>query len=118
MGCGRLFEGGAEQMYQSLRKITALPVETRLYCAHEYTETNGQFALTLEPNNLDLQNTMEKVHQLRAMNQPTVPSTLAQEIKTNPFLRAQSAEIQATVSLINHAEIDVFTEVRKRKDVF
>ncbi len=118
MGCGRLFEGSAEQMYQSLQKITALPADTQIYCTHEYTQANGQFALTIEPDNLDLQSTMRSVNSLRSLNQPTVPSTLAQELKTNPFLRANSPAIHATLALQNHSDIEVFTEIRKRKDTF
>lgn len=116
MGCGRLFEGTARQMHQSLQKIAALPTDTRLYCAHEYTQTNGQFALTIEPDNRNLHDIMNKVKELRSLNQATVPSTLAQELKTNPFLRANSPAIQKKLALPNHSDVEVFTEIRRRKD--
>lgn len=118
MGCGRLFEGSAKQMYQSLQKIAALPDATRIYCAHEYTQTNGEFALTIEPDNLDLQNTMQRVNTLCANGQATVPSTLAQEIKTNPFLRTNSPALRANLAMQKQTDVEVFAEIRKRKDVF
>jgi len=80
MGCGRLFEGSAEQMWQSLQQIKQLPAQTRLYCAHEYTQANGKFALTLEPENLQLQHRVQQVDTLRKQQNPTVPSTLEQEL--------------------------------------
>lgn len=118
MGCGRLFEGSAEQMQSSLKKFTALPSDTKIYCAHEYTLNNAQFALTMEPDNKDLQNTLERVKQLRSNNQPTVPTTIKQELATNPFLRANSANIQRTLNMQNVSELAVFTEIRARKNCF
>lgn len=88
MGCGRMFEGTPDQMWSSLSKLTVLPKETRIYCGHEYTEANGRFALSVEPGNSALQRRMEEVKALRAAGKPTIPSTLALEIETNPFLRA------------------------------
>ena len=88
MGCGRMFEGTAEQMWSSLSKLTVLPKETRIYCGHEYTEANGRFALSVEPGNEALQRRMQEVKALRAAGKPTIPSTLGQELETNPFLRA------------------------------
>ncbi|RME64928.1 MAG: hydroxyacylglutathione hydrolase, partial [Alphaproteobacteria bacterium] len=88
MGCGRLFEGTPTQMWASLSKLAALPPETRIYCAHEYTQANGRFALTVEPDNPALAARMKAVDAARAAGQPTVPSTLADELATNPFLRA------------------------------
>ena len=118
MGCGRLFEGSAAQMWQSLQALRALPPETRLYCAHEYTLTNGRFALSLEPNNPALQQRMLKVQQLRAENRPTVPSTIAQEQATNPFFRADDPAFKAALNCPDQPALAVFTEVRKRKDIF
>lgn len=118
MGCGRLFEGTAAQMWQSLQALRALPPETRLYCAHEYTLTNGRFALTVEPNNPALQQKMTEVRQLRAENKPTVPSTIAQEQATNPFFRADVPAFKAALNSADQSALAVFTEVRKRKDVF
>lgn len=92
MGCGRLFEGTPGQMYASLAKLAALPDDTRVYCAHEYTLANGRFALTVEPGNPALQARMAAVEALRAQGEPTVPSRLAEEKATNPFLRAANVE--------------------------
>ncbi len=118
MGCGRLFEGSAAQLWHSLQALRALPPETRIYCAHEYTLTNGRFALTLEPNNPALQARMLEVQQLRADNKPTVPSTIAQEQATNPFFRADVPAFNAALNCTVQAALAVFTEVRKRKDMF
>ncbi|MFN3747710.1 MAG: hydroxyacylglutathione hydrolase [Sphingorhabdus sp.] len=96
MGCGRLFEGTAEQMYSNMRKLEALDDETRIYCAHEYTQSNGRFALTVEPDNSALVSRMEKVNAMREAGEPTVPTTIALERATNPFMRAASvAELAA-----------------------
>lgn len=96
MGCGRLFEGTAEQMYSNMRKLEALGDETRIFCAHEYTQSNGRFALTVEPDNSALVSRMEKVNAMREAGEPTVPTTIALERATNPFMRAASvAELAA-----------------------
>ena len=118
MGCGRLFEGTPEQMYDSLQKLQALPPATRIYCTHEYSQANGRFALSVEPDNVQLQQKMPKVQALRAENLPTVPSTIAQEIATNPFFRTDSLTIQKTLGLAGKTPVEVFTELRKRKDTF
>jgi len=89
-GCGRLFEGTAEQMHDSLTKLRQLPEDTLVYCGHEYTEKNIQFALTLEPNNKHLTEKMQRARSLRAKGISTVPSTMAEEMETNPFLRWES----------------------------
>jgi len=118
MGCGRLFEGTPEQMWNSLSKLMALPDETRVFCAHEYTAANGAFALSVEPKNAALVARMAEVKRLRADGLPTVPSTLALEKETNPFLRPMSAEIQAMIGLKGAPLTDIFSEVRCRKDNF
>jgi hydroxyacylglutathione hydrolase len=118
MGCGRLFEGTAEQMWNSLQNLKALPPSTRIYCTHEYTQANGRFALSVEPDNSELQQKMIEVQQLRAENKPTVPSTIDQERATNPFFRADSISIQKTLGLAGQSSVRVFTELRKRKDSF
>ncbi|MBE0468868.1 MAG: hydroxyacylglutathione hydrolase [Methyloprofundus sp.] len=118
MGCGRLFEGTAEQMQQSLKKFTALPLDTKIYCAHEYTEANAQFALSVEPENKDLLTTIARVKQLRANQQATVPTTLNQELATNPFLRTNSLEIQKVLAMQGASELAIFTELRERKNRF
>lgn len=118
MGCGRLFEGSAEQLWHSLQKLKGLPGSTRIYCTHEYTQNNGRFALTVEPDNLQLQQKMARVGQLRAMQQPTVPSTIEEELATNPFFREESFELQKSINMADRKPVDVFTEIRKLKDRF
>src|SRR6185437_12086239 len=118
LGCGRLFEGDPVTMWASLSKLMALPDSTRVYCGHEYTQSNGRFALTLEPNNADLAQRMRDVDALRAKGAPTIPSTIGQEKKTNPFLRPDSAEIRRSLGLIHAGDVDVFAEARRRKDNF
>ncbi|MGZ8287014.1 MAG: hydroxyacylglutathione hydrolase [Allosphingosinicella sp.] len=91
MGCGRLFEGTADQMHDNLQRLAALPPATRAYCAHEYTLSNGRFAVTVEPGNDALAARMVEVEAARAAGMPTVPTTIALERATNPFMRASSA---------------------------
>lgn len=88
MGCGRLFEGTAEQMFNAMQRFAALPEETAVYCAHEYTLSNGRFAMTVEPDNHALVERMAAVEAARARNEATVPTTIALERATNPFMRA------------------------------
>lgn len=92
MGCGRLFEGTAEQMYANMRKLEALGDDTAIYCAHEYTLSNGRFALTVEPANLPLIERVNEVTAMRERGEATVPTTIARERATNPFMRAASVE--------------------------
>jgi hydroxyacylglutathione hydrolase len=91
MGCGRLFEGTAEQMHSNLQRLASLPPETEVYCAHEYTLSNGRFALTVEPDNQALARRMAGVEAARARSEATVPTTIGLERDTNPFMRAASA---------------------------
>ncbi len=91
MGCGRLFEGSAGQMHANLQRLAALPDETRVYCAHEYTLSNGRFALTVEPDNQALAKRLAEVEAARKRGEATVPTTIALELATNPFMRASSA---------------------------
>ena len=118
MGCGRLFEGTAQQMWTSLQKLKVLQPSTRVYCTHEYTEANGHFALSVEPDNLQLKDRMIAVSKLRLANKSTVPSTIGQEKATNPFFREDSLSIQKNLGLDNQLPVTVFTELRKRKDSF
>jgi hydroxyacylglutathione hydrolase len=118
MGCGRLFEGTAEQMWHSLQKLKSLPPSTQVYCAHEYTQANGRFALTVEPDNQDLLDRMDAVNQLRADNLPTVPSTIGQELATNPFFREDSQELRKTINKLNNTPVEVFAAIRRLKDTF
>jgi len=118
MGCGRLFDGTIEDLWQSLQKLQTLPPATRVYCTHEYTQNNGRFALTLEPENPALQKKMAQVNQLRTNGQPTVPSTIAEELATNPFLRTDSVELQTSLSLVGKSSLEIFTKIRALKDQF
>jgi hydroxyacylglutathione hydrolase len=118
MGCGRLFEGTPEQMWKSLSKLAALPEDTRVYCGHEYTESNGRFALTVEPDNADLIARMREVREKRAKEEPTIPSTIGLEKKTNPFVRATSPALQKTLGMAGADPVAVLAETRKRKDSF
>lgn len=92
MGCGRVFEGSFEQMYHSLNRLAALPTTTKVYCTHEYTLANAEFAVTVEPDNLALKERLKEVQSLRSRHQITLPSTIALELATNPFLRTESVE--------------------------
>lgn len=92
MGCGRLFEGTAEQMYHSLNRLAALPIQTKVYCTHEYTLANAEFALTVEPHNVALQDRYKEVKALRETEKMTLPSNIELELATNPFLRTESVE--------------------------
>ncbi|MGJ0516096.1 MAG: hydroxyacylglutathione hydrolase [Methylomicrobium sp.] len=118
MGCGRLFEGTAEQMWDSLQRLKALPADTRFYCTHEYTQNNGRFALTLEPDNPVLIEKMQRVAELRAHNRPTVPSTIGEELATNPFFREDSPSIRKSIGLMEAAPVQIFAEIRRLKDRF
>lgn len=118
LGCGRLFEGTPAQMWTSLGKLMALPDDTTVYCAHEYTQSNARFALTVEPHNAALAARAKEIDEKRARGEWTVPTTIALEKATNPFLRTASADLRATVGLVNAADVDVFAETRSRKDNF
>jgi len=118
LGCGRLFEGTPAQMWNSLGKLRRLPGETRVYCAHEYTQANARFAITVDPQNKALAARSAEIDRLRADGIPTVPSTLAEEVATNPFLRADDSGVAAAVGLQGSDPVTVFAEVRGRKDRF
>ena len=104
MGCGRVFEGSYAQMYHSLQRLAALPAYTQVYCSHEYTLSNAQFALSVEPDNLCLQQRVEEVQALRQRGKITLPSKISLELETNPFLRCQN--------------IEEFQKLRQLKDQF
>lgn len=116
LGCGRLFERPADIMWDSLQKIMALPPETTIYCGHEYTLANGEFALTIEPENEALQARVEEIRQLRASGKATLPTTLQAELDANPFLRAASPAIRKRLGMEDASDGQVFAEVRTRKD--
>ncbi len=96
-GCGRLFEGTASDMHNNMVKLTQLPDDTKIYCGHEYTVTNLNFALSLEPGNVKLQEKLRWAEELRAKNQPTIPGTVGEEKEINPFVRVDSSELQEHV---------------------
>ncbi|WP_420862780.1 hydroxyacylglutathione hydrolase [Algirhabdus cladophorae] len=118
LGCGRLFEGTPAQMWESLLRIRALPQTTTVYSGHEYTAANGRFAITIEPDNPDLIARIADIDAARDANQPTVPSSLALEIATNPFLRADLHSVQAGLDMAGDGAAEVFGEIRRRKDNF
>jgi hydroxyacylglutathione hydrolase len=120
-GCGRLFEGTHLQMYHSLQKLAKLPKETLIYCTHEYTLKNVQFALTIEPNNIALQKRFLEVKTLREQQKPSLPSTLAIELATNPFLRCDvlvNNYHALTNNNLTYAAIDKFAEIRSKRNVY
>jgi hydroxyacylglutathione hydrolase len=118
VGCGKLLEGDAPTMWSSLSKLAALPAETAVYCGHEYTGANCRFALTVEPENAALQARASEVAANDAIGAPSLPTTIGQELATNPFLRASSPAIQQRLGLEGQPLDVVFGEVRKRKDRF
>lgn len=120
-GCGRLFEGTPSQMVASLDALAALPPATRVYCAHEYTLSNLRFALSVEPSNAALRDRAARDQATRDRGEPTVPSTIALELATNPFLRLHASEVRATATASTADAVDrtaIFASLRKRKDSF
>lgn len=118
LGCGRVFEGTPAQMWDSLGRLMALPAETIIYCGHEYTQSNARFAVTVDPTNRVLERRAAEIGDLRARGEPTVPTTLAVELATNPFLRADDPAIRAHLGMADAAPAEVFAEIRRRKDSF
>jgi len=118
LGCGRLFEGSAMQMWQSLQKLKTLPAQTRIYCAHEYTAANGRFAWSLEPDNPALQRRLVEVAELRRQNRPTLPSTIGQELASNPFLREHSPSIRRSICMAEQSDAATFAKLRALKDQY
>ena len=121
-GCGRLFEGTAADMHNNMVKLMALPDDTRIYCGHEYTVKNLQFALTLEPTNTKVQTKLQWAQDMRAKHLPTIPSTVAEEKELNPFVRVQNEELQANVKKqfpeIQLDPVTVLEKTRYLKDKF
>jgi hydroxyacylglutathione hydrolase len=121
-GCGRLFEGTAEQMWVSLNKLAALPPDTNVFCAHEYTQSNIRFALAVEPNNIRLQERAGEVARLRAGQLATVPFSLAAERETNPFLRCTEPDVAAAAARHSGSRLagpaEVFAALREWKNSF
>jgi hydroxyacylglutathione hydrolase len=118
LGCGRLLERPAPVMFESLKKLAALPAETNIYCGHEYTLANARFALTIDPTNSALRERAAKIESLRADGKPTLPTTIGEELATNPFLRWHDPAIRRNLGMENAPDVDVFAEIRKRKDNF
>ena len=118
LGCGRVFEGTMEEMYLSVSKLKKLPDTTKVYCAHEYTQANGHFALSIEPQNTALLKRMKQINKQRQNNLPTVPSLLSEEIETNPFLRLDCIDIQKKLDMVGQSSMEVFSELRRLKDNF
>lgn len=117
LGCGRVFEGTMEMMWNSLKRIKALPPSTQLYCAHEYTASNARFAVTIEPENKALKDYVAWIEKRRADGLPTVPALLERELATNPFLRADKEAMQLAMGHPGNAAA-TFGEIRGRKDRF
>lgn len=118
MGCGRLFEGSAAQMWDSMQKLKALPPDTLIYCGHEYTLANAAFAVSVDPENEALKNRAELVKNQRDQGLATVPTRLDIELATNPFLRPDDRGIRAHLGMDGASDVEVFTEIRRRKDNF
>ena len=117
LGCGRVFEGTMEMMWDSLSKLKSLPPETQLYCAHEYTQANARFAETIDPDNTDLADYIRWIDDRRSRDLPTVPTRLDKELATNPFLRADDPALQSAMGHPGNT-VDTFAEIRTRKDRF
>lgn len=118
LGCGRLFEGSAAEMWEALLRLAALPPDTNVYPGHEYTASNGRFALTVDPDNEALAERLSEVEALRAAGKPSIPVTLRRELLTNPFLRAGDPGIAERLGLTGMPAVEVFAELRRRKDSF
>ncbi|MEM7443385.1 MAG: hydroxyacylglutathione hydrolase [Pseudomonadota bacterium] len=116
MGCGRVFEGTAEQMWTSLAKLRTLPDSVQIYCGHEYTQSNAQFAAAIEPTNDSVAERLREIEKKRAADKPTIPATLGHEKGSNPFLRADDPTLAAAINMAGADPVDIFAEVRGRKD--
>ena len=118
LGCGRLFEGTYEQMFQSLNKLKILPGDTKIYCGHEYTYKNLEFCLKFNPNNKFLKKKKKDIESSLKDKKPTIPSTISEEIKTNIFLRFNDPDVKKAINLENSSDIEIFTKLRDLKDSF
>jgi len=116
LGCGRVFEGTPAQMLNSLQKLMRLPEDTEIYCGHEYTMNNADFAMSVDPDNKMLEERAAEVRRLRANGEPTLPTTLRRELATNPFLRPDSVNIRQNLGMVDATDEAVWTELRRRKD--
>ncbi len=118
LGCGRVFEGTHAMMWDSLTKLMALPPDTKIWSGHNYGQANGRFAMSIEPKNQALKDRISRIEAADAAGEPIVPVTLAEELETNPFLRATETPVKQAVGLPDGDDAAVFAEVRRRKDVF
>ncbi len=118
LGCGRIFEGTAEMMFLALKRLAALPEETKVYAGHEYTLANAKFALSVDPGNQALVERAREVEILRDNGKPTLPTTIDIEKQTNPFLRVKDDAIRQKLGMETATDLEVFTEMRLRKDRF
>ncbi|MGH1368477.1 MAG: hydroxyacylglutathione hydrolase [Maritimibacter sp.] len=118
LGCGRLFEGSAQDMWGTLQRLAALPDDTLICSGHEYTTANAKFAQSIEPDNPWLKERMADISEAREKGRPTVPSMLDMEKATNPFLRANLPEVKALLGMAEADDVTVFAEIRARKDNF
>ncbi len=118
LGCGRVFEGTPEMMWESLSRLAALPPDTLVCSGHEYSQSNARFALTIEPANPALISRAIAINEARKSGRPTVPTTLSHELATNPFLRANLPEVKALIGLPDASDAEAFAEIRARKDRF
>jgi hydroxyacylglutathione hydrolase len=116
LGCGRAFEAPAAVLHASVMKLAALPASTKVYCGHEYTLSNARFAVRMDPQNAALQKRLTEIEALRAEGKATLPTTLALELETNPFLRADDSAIKANLGMQGADAAAVFTELRERKN--
>jgi hydroxyacylglutathione hydrolase len=118
LGCGRVIEGTPQMMWDSLRKLMALPKDTAVYCGHEYTQANAAFALSIEPGSAALQQRARAVDELRAAGKATLPTSIGLELETNPFLRPHVPAIQRLLGMEGRPEWEIFREIRERKNRF
>ncbi|WP_375697948.1 hydroxyacylglutathione hydrolase [Pseudophaeobacter sp. TrK17] len=118
LGCGRLFEGTPDMMWDSLNRLMALPPQTMVYSGHEYTQSNARFAVTIEPDNAALQVRVDEITKKRAKGEATVPSRLQLELDTNPFLRAHLDKVKSAIGMEGAENAEVFAEIRHRKNTF
>ena len=118
LGCGRIFEGNPPMMWESLQKLMALPEETIIYCAHEYTLANAYFSISVDPTNQALKDRVKIIKSLRNNGLPTITTKLELELKTNPFLRASNLEIRKNLNMLKETDAEVFEKIRILKDNF
>ena len=118
LGCGRIFEGDHKQMLASLNKIKKLPKNTNIYCGHEYTHKNAEFCMTYDQNNTELKKKFEIIKKLRLKSLPTIPTSLADELNSNIFLRCDQNDIKIKLNMQNQEDFEVFKKIRDLKDTF